>query len=249
MNTSNTTTVISQANVRVGDLLNWLMMPLSSAGRKSKSGVAYGRDTHHLEGVVLDGSPAEPAYSALTPNHLIFMKGAKGSPSDIDTYDAGNIYDWITELGKWNGIDTWSDPSAFKMFTPAVPMWSRQAGLLPASCGGLPISAFTAQQGGKSLIPVASAPPTVGRTSYILAGPYPIDHGGDFGTLATLVLSYFWDFGAVREEFYLTQEFGRCRWTSAEEVAGEYVISHASIHNKLVAGGAPKLSFPAFPIT
>lgn len=235
----------------IGALAGWLLMPESSAGLKWSHGGAaptvYGRDISHLEGVKLDGSKAPPNYQWLSPSGktAVFMKGASGNPWDFKQLNGQGVYDWVTELSS----AAWSDPSAYKEAAPPVQMWMVSAGGLPAIGFGAGKATWTENQKGKQIGSIS-----VGKVWYALAGPYPVNYGGDLGTLWTLILSYFWNGGTVREELYLTREFGWVRWSTANlkpttpGAPNEYLVTDVTAHNQIVAGGAPKPNFSGFAI-
>lgn len=224
------------------DLAQWFSMPSVSAGNKVANGAMYGRETHHLEGVTLDGvAAAEHQYHVATPYSLQFIKGAQGFPWDIKPYDSQFIYDRVTELD-------WTSPRDFKQFNPQVAM-------CPRFWDGTPWSAFRAAPNMVESYTncIKGKPFDLGSIAFDLSGPAPVDYGGDVGNqVPTIILRYYWGGAALpllnREELYLTQRAGWCRWTHANLNGTVYEIDKATLHNKIVAGGPPALQFPCLKI-
>jgi hypothetical protein len=44
------------------------------------------------------------------------VKNPQGNPWDINLYDSDYIYQWVTELGLWNGVNHWNDPTSCRKF-------------------------------------------------------------------------------------------------------------------------------------
>jgi hypothetical protein len=47
---------------------------------------------------------------------VYYVKNPQGNPWDINLYDSNYIYQWVTELGEWNGVNHWNDPKSCKKF-------------------------------------------------------------------------------------------------------------------------------------
>jgi len=47
---------------------------------------------------------------------VYYVKNPQGNPWDINLYDSNYIYQWVTELGKYKGVDHWNDPTSCKKF-------------------------------------------------------------------------------------------------------------------------------------
>lgn len=74
---------------------------------------------YHMEGNYdANGNPGSYMYNEWWPsqNKLWYIKNSQGNPWDINLYDSQFIYQWVTELGKWNSVNYWNDPKSCKKF-------------------------------------------------------------------------------------------------------------------------------------
>jgi hypothetical protein len=72
---------------------------------------------NHLEGIT-DGLPSSYVYTMWDPSEtkVYYVKNPQGNPWDINLYDSNYIYQWVTELDDWNGVNHWNDPTSCKKF-------------------------------------------------------------------------------------------------------------------------------------
>jgi hypothetical protein len=68
---------------------------------------------NHMEGIT-NGLPSSYVYTMWDPSQtkLYYVKNPQGNPWDINLYDANYIYQWVTELDVWNGVNYWNDPTS-----------------------------------------------------------------------------------------------------------------------------------------
>lgn len=72
---------------------------------------------YHMEGIT-DGLPSAYIYTIWDESQakLYYVKNPQGNPWDINLYDANYIYQWVTELDDWDGVNHWNDPTSCKKF-------------------------------------------------------------------------------------------------------------------------------------
>jgi hypothetical protein len=72
---------------------------------------------YHMEGIT-NGLPSSYVYTIWNESQskVYYVKNPQGNPWDINLYDANYIYQWVTELGMWNGVNHWNDPTSCKKF-------------------------------------------------------------------------------------------------------------------------------------
>ena len=72
---------------------------------------------YHMEGIT-NGLPSAYMYTiwAKNQNKIYYVKNPQGNPWDVNLYDSTNIYQWVTELQMWNGVNHWNDPASCKKF-------------------------------------------------------------------------------------------------------------------------------------
>lgn len=72
---------------------------------------------YHMEGLK-NGLPSAYIYTRWdeAESKIYYTKNPQGNPWDINLYDSGYIYQWVTELGVWNGVNHWNDPKSCKKF-------------------------------------------------------------------------------------------------------------------------------------
>ena len=68
---------------------------------------------YHMEGIT-NGLPSSYVYTTWDPSQskLYYVKNPQGNPWDINLYDSNYIYQWVTELDVWNGVNHWNDPTS-----------------------------------------------------------------------------------------------------------------------------------------
>lgn len=73
--------------------------------------------SYHMEGIT-NGLPSAYIYTiwAKGQNKVYYVKNPQGNPWDVNLYDSTNIYQWVTELQTWNGVNHWNDPASCKKF-------------------------------------------------------------------------------------------------------------------------------------
>jgi hypothetical protein len=214
------------------DLTKWFVMPKNSEGFKLPSGITYGRDTHHLEGMNLTNNTKVYAYHTDTGKALIFTKTPKGFPWDLKEYDNDFIYDSGTELG-------WDNPRDFKMQDIPIKMCPRFWDGDPTS---YQFSQHVAYHEYRNCI--KTVPGDVGPAYFTLQFIPYMDYKGDIGSQPTILLTYFWGDTKHREQLFLTFNFGWVKWTHSvrnnlSPNVIEYVKDSEVIHNKLVIGSVP----------
>jgi hypothetical protein len=72
---------------------------------------------YHMEGIT-NGLPSAYIYTIWDPTQtkVYYVKNPQGNPWDINLYDSNYIYQWVTELDDWNGVNHWNDPTSCKKF-------------------------------------------------------------------------------------------------------------------------------------
>src|SRR6202453_383582 len=72
---------------------------------------------YHMEGLT-EGVPSAYIYTIWDESNtkVYYVKNPQGNPWDINLYDSNYIYQWVTELGDWNGVNHWNDPTSCKKF-------------------------------------------------------------------------------------------------------------------------------------
>ncbi len=72
---------------------------------------------YHMEGVTND-LPSSYVYTIWdqSDTKLYYVKNPQGNPWDINLYDSNYIYQWVTELDDWDGVNHWNDPTSCKKF-------------------------------------------------------------------------------------------------------------------------------------
>lgn len=72
---------------------------------------------YHMEGFS-GGLPSAYIYTRWdeSQSKVYYTKNPQGNPWDINLYDSNYIYQWVTELGDWNGVNHWNDPRSCKKF-------------------------------------------------------------------------------------------------------------------------------------
>jgi hypothetical protein len=72
---------------------------------------------YHMEGIT-NGLPSSYVYTLWErgENKVYYTKNPQGNPWDINLYDSNFIYQWITELQEWDGVNHWNDPTSCRKF-------------------------------------------------------------------------------------------------------------------------------------
>jgi hypothetical protein len=72
---------------------------------------------YHMEGMT-NGLPSSYIYTLWdeSQSKVYYVKNPQGNPWDINLYDSNYIYQWVTELQTWNGVNHWNDPTSCKKF-------------------------------------------------------------------------------------------------------------------------------------
>jgi hypothetical protein len=75
---------------------------------------------YHMEGIT-NGLPSSYVYTIWDPDQskVFYVKNPQGNPWDINLYDSNFVYQWITELQEWNGVNHWNDPTSCRKFNNA----------------------------------------------------------------------------------------------------------------------------------
>lgn len=99
------TTISCPAGQGNWDILSVMMMD---------TGLASG---YHMEGIT-DGLSSSYVYTLWdeSQNKVIYVKNPQGNPWDINLYDSNYIYQWVTELQMYNGVNHWGDPTSCRKF-------------------------------------------------------------------------------------------------------------------------------------
>jgi hypothetical protein len=68
---------------------------------------------YHMEGIT-NGLPSSYVYTIWDPSQtkVYYVKNPQGNPWDVNLYDSKYIYQWVTELDVWNGVNHWNDPTS-----------------------------------------------------------------------------------------------------------------------------------------
>ena len=72
---------------------------------------------YHMEGLT-NGLPSSYVYTMWDPSQskIYYVKNPQGNPWDINIYDSNYIYQSVTELGMWHGVNHWNDPTSCRKF-------------------------------------------------------------------------------------------------------------------------------------
>ena len=72
---------------------------------------------YHMEGIT-GGLPSSYVYTMWdsSQDKVYYVKNPQGNPWDINLYDSSYVYQWVTELGVWNGVNHWNDPTSCRKF-------------------------------------------------------------------------------------------------------------------------------------
>jgi|SRR5580658_689806 hypothetical protein len=72
---------------------------------------------YHMEGLT-NNLPTSYIYTIWdqTDSKVYYVKNPQGNPWDINLYDSNYIYQWVTEVDDWNGVNHWNDPKSCKKF-------------------------------------------------------------------------------------------------------------------------------------
>ena len=72
---------------------------------------------YHMEGIT-NGRPSAYIYTRWdeAQSKIYYTKNPQGNPWDINLYDSSYVYQWVTELGEWDGVNHWNDPKSCKKF-------------------------------------------------------------------------------------------------------------------------------------
>jgi hypothetical protein len=212
------------------DMMNWFAMGSSWSTQ------------YHLTG------NANPLYT-YRGNVFYWLKGAAGSPWDVNYYDDKYIYQWATE-------NNWNDPTSYKAFNIAMP-WSPRCVTQPApgvygtklAIITLPSSPYTIY--GSSC--VANSTKNLGYVVNEIWGPTPLSLGGSLNTNAlTLTLSYRYSCSSsyeschYKETFDFQRPYGLVRWIYYVLQNGQYVQQNKSVFNNKVIGGSPIPEHPCW---
>ena len=243
----------------VVDMLDWILMPLASAG------LGYGRDTHHLVGnaVKYFAKDTDPNQSSVLSTHgisrIYLIKSSGGNPADVWRYNGTNVYDEVTEDGDdadqatcvANGFQNgcFLDPSAYKRlanpFATSPRFFALGSRIQIDTPGPNTVTRTTNCES-------TSTPVTLGPTSEITYGPIVVkDWGGNVGPAPTIIREHYYGMsGGVyqdKEVYYMAQGIGQFAWEFYKMINGSYHLQKSSVNNTIVAGGAPTLAFACVP--
>src|ERR1700744_2409037 len=72
---------------------------------------------YHMEGLTA-GLPSAYVYTVWdkSKSKVFYIKNPQGNPWDINLYDSNYIYQWVTEVQSFDGVDHWNDPRSCKKF-------------------------------------------------------------------------------------------------------------------------------------
>jgi hypothetical protein len=72
---------------------------------------------YHMEGIT-NNLPSSYVYTMWDQSQakVYYVKNPQGNPWDVNLYDSDYIYQWVTELGVWHGVNHWNDPTSCKKF-------------------------------------------------------------------------------------------------------------------------------------
>lgn len=73
--------------------------------------------SYHMEGLT-KGLPSSYVYTIWdeSQSKVYYVKNPHGNPWDINLYDSNFIYQWVTELDTWKGVNHWNDPRSCRKF-------------------------------------------------------------------------------------------------------------------------------------
>ncbi len=72
---------------------------------------------YHMEGIT-NGHASSYMYTKWVPSEskIFYTKNPQGNPWDINLYDSNYIYQWVTELDDFNGVNHWNDAKSCRKF-------------------------------------------------------------------------------------------------------------------------------------
>lgn len=72
---------------------------------------------YHMEGMTKN-QPSSYIYTIWdeSQSKVYYVKNPQGNPWDINLYDSSYVYQWVTELQTWKGVNHWNDPASCKKF-------------------------------------------------------------------------------------------------------------------------------------
>jgi hypothetical protein len=170
-------------------------------------------------------------YNVIYPQTGTFywVKGSKGFPWDVDTFDSNFIYQSITE-------QDWNDPNTYKTFEKALP-WMPRCINIPTTPAKLTAIQVPAQDSkfDLHLSCVDYTTHSLGNVINEVWGPYNQSFGS-WPAAPTLTLSYRYSCDSQysnckdKESFAMQQGNGLVRWTHYVLQNGVYVQVNQSLH-------------------
>jgi hypothetical protein len=230
------------------DVLRFLVMPDESANasccRQYNAKGEYKGDASDIITAVDDSGYGQWKH----------IKNPQGWPWDLKLYDQNFVYDWITE-----GADGWSadpdiGPKSYKKFIQnhgdgedGLPMFPRYIDSV-SNHFVIKIPPELTKYATFSNCKQVGEPVSLGAITQVLNGPFQINHGGDVGTVATLIHQYFWTDGdtPVLEENYYALDFGWVAWKLQRKTGGFYQITNETIETLVFSVDEVKVVFPCF---
>lgn len=178
-----------------------------------------------------------------THGKFYWVKGVKGYPWDVKSYDANFIYDTITEVN-------WNDPQTFKRHIgPTGKGYPLTPRFVPYVPGAAPTKLWTITippSGTNFEIHSSCSKYTMSNLGYAKTevwGPFYETLGGDLPpNTETLHLNWMWSCDSsynnckVKERFTLMQAYGSVRWENLKMVSGKYVLQQSSVRNIVALG-------------
>jgi hypothetical protein len=94
---------------------------------------------YHMEGLT-NGLPSAYIYTIWAPDQskVYYVKNPQGSPWDVNLYDSNYVYQWVTELQEFDGVNHWSDPKSCRKFNNGSGTASSNNSMRWASRCGVP---------------------------------------------------------------------------------------------------------------
>jgi hypothetical protein len=208
------------------------ILTLLSGGTLASAQTCKANQYDMLDWIVPQRGTVNGHYNVIYPQTGTFywVKGVKGFPWDVDTFDANYIYQSITE-------QDWNDASTYKIFEKALP-WMPRCITIPATPAKLTAIQVSAQDT-KFDLHLSCIDYTTHSLGYVINevwGPYKQTFG-NLPSTPTLTLSYRYSCDSQysncqdKETFAMQKGVGLVEWTHYTLQNGTYVQVGQSLHS------------------
>lgn len=187
---------------------------------------------------------ANPIYTSIVPDlgssfatsgYFVWTKSSVGYPWDVKAFDNNYVYDRTTEL-------SWTDPTAFKRFTPDLPM-SRRCVKIGQPGGTIKIAKANTNYSSYANCQ-STQTQNLGYVVNTISAPVKVATGGNLGTVTTRYFRYLYscdsNYGncAYQEVFSLGYGVGLYDWKYYQNQSGKWVQVQESVINQFDPGAA-----------